>query len=110
MRPLISREEAVEYLETMKDADVIIFSGKGQVALTEHYQELMQSHRLLDNLKLFKEICRKESMQKSKGRKLNAVDQHFYKLTDQLLSEEFALSLRESPCDASKRLHAAALS
>lgn len=109
MRPVIEAEEAASYLNAMKAADVSIFCCKNQSLLMGHYQEMMQSHQLLDSMKLFKEICRKESMQKSKGRKLNAVDQHFYKLTDQLLSEEFALSLKESPRDASQRLHAAAL-
>lgn len=108
MRPVIGAEEAGDCLETMKNTDVTIFCCKNQSLLMEHYQELMQRHSIREHMKLFKEICQKEHLQKSKGRKLNAVDQHFYKLTEQLLSEELAVSLQQSPGDMRKKLRAAA--
>ena len=108
LRPIVAPEEAKTYLEELKTAEVEIFDGKGQTALAEHYQELMHEHSIGSYLKLFKEISKKESLQKSKGRKLNAVDQHFYKLAEQLLSEELAVSLGQSPSDVRKSLHAAA--
>lgn len=108
LRLIVAPEEAESYLEEMKDLEVEVFNGKGQTALAEHYQELMQKHSIEGYLRLFKEICKKESLQKSKGRKLNAVDKHFYMLAEQLLSEELAVSLQQSPSDMRKTLRAAA--
>lgn len=108
LRPIMTPEEAASYLEEIKSLKVEIFSGKGQNGLVEHYQEMMKSHQLMDCMKLYKEICKKESLQKSKGRKLNAIDQHFYKLTEQLLSEELAVSLQQPPKDVRQKLYAAA--
>lgn len=109
LRPITEPEQAASYLETLKTAEAPVFSCRNQTELVTHYQKMFQTNDLQEHLKLFKEICKKEQMQKSRGRKLSAVDQHFYQLTEQLLSEEFALSLRETPLEMREKLHAAAL-
>lgn len=110
LRPITGPEQAESYLETLEASETPVFCSRNQPALVEHYQQMFQTNDLLDHLKLYKEICCKEQMQKSRGRKLNAVDQHFYHLPEQLLSEEFAVSLCSTPLEMRKKLRAAALS
>lgn len=110
MRPILKPEEVASSLESMKTADVPIFCSRNQAALTTHYQDLLHSNELLDRMKLFKELSQKEALQKRQGKKLNATDMHFYKLTEQLISEEFALAMNETPVAARAKLHSAALS
>ena len=110
MRPILKPEEAVSSLESMKAADVSIFCSRNQAALMTHYQDMLHSNDLLDRMKLFKELSRKEALQKRHGKKLNATDMHFYKLTEQLISEEFALAMDETPAEMRTTLHRAALS
>lgn len=110
IRPVVTPGDAASCLTSMQSMDVEVFCSRNQSLLMDHYQALMQTNSLDAHLKLFKELCRKEKMQKTRGKKMNATDQHFYKLTEQLLSEEFALSLHESPMDVRQKLRAAALS
>ena len=110
LRPILRPEEARKYLDSLKTTEVPVFCSRSQPALTLHYQDMLQTHQPLEQLKLFKELCQKEQLQKRKGRKLSPTDMHFYKLTEQLLSEEFALSLQESPATMRTRMHHAALS
>lgn len=109
-RPVLSAEEAASALETLRTTDVKAFTARSSPLLAAHYQERMQSHALADHLTLYKEICQKEARQKECGRKLNSVDLHFYQQAEQLLSEEFAFSLHETPAEARKTLREAALS
>ena len=110
MRPILKPEEVTSSLAALKAVDVPLFCSRSQASMVLHYQDMMQHNELLERLRLFKELCQKEQMQKRKGRKLSPTEQHFYKLTEQLLSEEFALAMDETPAAMRTTLHRAALS
>ena len=110
LRPVLDPQEAASLLDTLKTTDAAVFRSRSQTELTLHYQNLMQENTMASKLRLFKELCQKEQLQKKKGRKLNPTDMHFYKLTEQLLSEEFALALDKTPAEMRTTLRKAALS
>lgn len=110
LRPMTDPETAASELKLLSELEAPVFSSRNQTELVAHYQQLFQTNDLTEHLILFKEICQKERLQKSKGRKLSAVDQHFYQLAEQLLSEEFSLALKVSPAEMRETLHTAALS
>ena len=110
LRPILGQKEASSLLDTLKTTDTAVFCSRSQTALMLHYQDLMQANTMPDRLRLFKELCQKEQLQKQKGRKLNPTDMHFYKLTEQLLSEEFAIALNKTPAEMRTTLRRAALS
>ena len=108
MRPVMRAEEADACLNGMRAAKVKAFCSHKQGELIQHYQALMNGHCPADYMKVFKEISGKERRQKSVGKRLNATDQHFYRLTERLLSEELSIALHEPPEHITERLHQAA--
>lgn len=110
LRPVLNQKEAASLLDSLKTTDAAVFCSRSQASLMLHYQDLMQANTMPDRLRLFKELCQKEQLQRQKGRKLNPTDMHFYKLTEQLLSEEFAIALDKTPAEMRTTLRRAALS
>lgn len=57
--------------------------------------------------KLYKELYQKQNAQRSRGRKVNTMDNHFYQMVERVLREELAAAFHETQEDAGKRLAAA---
>lgn len=104
LRLVIPPEQAEEYLKNIGTEDAPAGSFTNQTFLAAHYQEMLQANDFYTTLRLFKEIYRKEQLQKSRGRKVNAMDVHFYQLTEHILSEELAITFQETPAQAVERL------
>lgn len=109
IRPPVTSQQAAAYLAQMPELEVRMSRYVKPTLLAQHYQELMQSHRVGDYLRVFKEISCKEQQRKSCGKKLNIVDKDFYQTAEKLLSEEFALALQTTPAAMCEQLHTAAL-
>lgn len=110
MRAVLTREEALSQIGVMKNIEPELYFARNQTLMAAHYQEMLLPHSVAQYMKLMKELCRKEVALKQKGKRLSGTDQHFYKLVEQLLSEEFALVLDETPTAAKEQLRRAALS
>ena len=55
-------------------------------------------------LTLFKELGQKQTLQQSRGRKINAMDAYFYQMVERVLREELAVTFGESQQEAGRRL------
>lgn len=98
MRPLISKDQAKEYLRKIPEIKVSTFKGRLHTHISDHYKELLSSNDVLGYLHLIKEIyLKKQSLQKDQ--KLWAVDTQYLKVAETLVYEEFSYVLNISPVD-----------
>ena len=67
----------------------------------------IKGERKYEYLKLYRELAHKQSTQRSKGRKVNAMDAYFYQMAERTLREELAVAFHETPEAAARRLEAA---
>lgn len=107
MRMAMTRKEAYIYLSKLKQMDTKPCRSTKTVLLTAHYQGLLLSDDVNAHLQLFKEIYQKEVIEKEKGKKLGETDKRFRIKVEQLLSEELAIALNESPELSKERLYRA---
>lgn len=104
IRSVISPKEAQSCLEKIRTEEISSAGFSNQTFLAAHYQELLHANNFYEDLKLFKELYRKQKIQRSKGRKTNAMDVHFYQLSERILKEELAIAFHETPEEAEKQL------
>lgn len=107
LRAIITPDEAREYLGELAEMPVKPCGEKKHQLLVSHYQELLSSSDLSEHLRLLKEIGMKDKAERGKGRKLSATDEQYKRKVEQLLSEEFAVALNETPAASKERLYAA---
>lgn len=82
-------------------------ASANQTVLAEHYQAAIHTNDFYEYLKLYRELAHKQSTQRSKGRKVNAMDAYFYQMAERTLREELAVAFHETPEAAARRLEAA---
>lgn len=107
LRTAINDQEAAFYLKQLQNTAVSPCNSSKISLLTEHYRELLQNFNITSNLQLFKELYFKEKRTKENKRRLNETDRIFKNRVEQLLSEEFATALNETPTCSKKRLYEA---
>ena len=106
LRPVTPPQQAEADLARIKEEKLLIPAGI-QTALAEHYQALLHTNDFYEYLKLFKELHQKQTAQRSRGRKANAMDSYFYQTVKRVLQEELAVAFHESKEEADKQLVAA---
>lgn len=106
LRPVVSAQQAAADLARIKAEKLPIPAGV-QTALAEHYQALLHTNDFYQYLTLFKELYQKQTAQRSRGRKVNTMDVHFYQMVERVLREELAVAFSEPLENAEKRLIAA---
>ena len=104
LRPVCSPEQIRECFERIKTEELPAAASSNQTALAERYQAMIHTDDFYEYLKLFKELYRKQAAQRDKGRKINAMDVHFYQMTERVLQEELAVSFHETLEEADRRL------
>ncbi len=107
LRPVSSAEEVAACFERIKTEEPSAPASNNQTVLAEHYQAMLHTNDFYEYLKLFKELYQKQNSQRSRGRKTNTMDIHFYQMVERVLREELAVVFHESQEDAFKRLTAA---
>lgn len=107
LRPVSSAKQITEELEKIKVEELPVPAANNQTMLAEHYQAMIHTNDFYEYLKLFKELYRKQNAQRGRGRKVNAMDSHFYQMVEHVLREELAAAFEESQMDADKQLVAA---
>lgn len=105
LRPVTPAQQAADDLARIKAEKLPIPAGI-QTALAEHYQALLRTNDFYQYLTLFKELGQKQTAQRSRGRKANAMDSYFYQTVKRVLLEELAVAFHESQEEANKRLKA----
>lgn len=104
LRPVSSAEQITADLEKIKAEELPALFSNNQTALAEHYQAMIHTNDLCEYLKLYKELYQKQTVQRSRGRKVNAMDNYFYQMVERVLREELAAAFHETQEDACKRL------
>lgn len=104
LRPVSPAEQITVDLEKIKTEELPAPVSNNQTVLAEHYQAVIHTNDFYEYLKLYKELSRKQIAQRGRGRKVNAMDSHFYQMTEHVLQEELAAALHETQEDAGKRL------
>ena len=107
LRPVCSAEQITVDFEKIKSDELPAPTSNNQAVLAEHYQAMLHTNDFYEYLKLFKELYQKQTAQRSRGRKVNTMDVHFYQMVERVLREELAVAFSEPLEDAEKRLIAA---
>lgn len=107
LRSIITRQEAYDYLNRLGKLEVKPPRIRKRQQLILYYQEQLSTDGLDGRLRLMKELGLKERAEEEKGKRLTATDEQYKRKTEQLLAEEFAVALEESPEQAKEQLYAA---
>ena len=116
LRPYFSDSHDRSYIPTAKEGvlrpvstpeQAAASASANQTVLAEHYQAVIHTNDFYEYLKLYRELAHKQSTQRSKGRKVNAMDAYFYQMAERTLREELAVAFHETPEAAARRLEAA---
>lgn len=90
IRPVLSKEEAKQYLDDFGSLKVDIFHSAKPNFLNAHYNELLSSFTFENYLRLLKEIHLKEEEAVRKDKHLSQVDLRFKEEAENLVFEELA--------------------
>ena len=102
-----TKEEAYTYLDRLNQLEVSPSGIKKRQELVSYYHELLSAEGLNGRLRLLKELSLKEQTEQKRGKRLTTTDEQYKRKTEQLLAEEFAVALEESPEQAKEQLYAA---
>ena len=104
LRPVSSVEAIAADFEKIKSEELPAQTSNNQTVPAEHYQAMIHTNEFYEYLKLYKELYQKQTAQRSRGRKVNAMDVHFYQMVERVLREELAAAFHETPAEADQRL------
>ena len=107
LRPVSAAEQITADFERIKAEELPAPISNNQTVLAEHYQAVIHTNDFYEYLKLYKELYQKQAAQRSRGRKTNTMDIHFYQMVERVLREELAAAFHETLEEADKRLMAA---
>ena len=107
LRPVTSAQQVAACLEQVKAEESPAAVSNNQTVLAEHYQAVIHTNDFYEYLKLYRELYLKQKEQRSRGRKANTMDVHFYQMVERVLREELSAAFHEPQEDADKRLKAA---
>ena len=93
MRPVISREEAIDLIRQIPVIHAEIYESRNLRFLTEHYQETLQSHKCTDLVKLIKDVYLKRKHAAEHGKKLGQIDERFMRRAEDMLYGELSVAL-----------------
>lgn len=93
MRPIISREEAQEFVEQIAFAEATVFEKQNLSLLKEQYNAVLKTHDCENLLCLVKSVYEKNADAQQRGKKLSQMDQQYWKRAEELLHGELAAAL-----------------
>ncbi len=93
MRPVISKQEALDLIQSYPDIDDTVIENRNIRILSEQYQATMNSHDCSDLMRIMKSVHHKKKIMDQRGKKLGQVDEKFLKKAEDLLHGEFAVAL-----------------
>jgi len=93
IRPVISRQEALELLANAKNLEEDICYSRNLRLLTEHYKEAIQTHKCEELLRLIRTVHAKNQECIKKGKRPGQIDQRYMKRAEELLHSELSVAL-----------------
>ena len=102
MRPVLTRKAAEDLVRRIPEIEFRICQERNLRLLTEHYQQLLQSHDCEDMLQLIKAVYAKRQENEAQGKKPGLVDERFLKRAEDILYGELAVALdlpKDGVCD-----------
>lgn len=93
MRPVISREEAIELIKSMPGVTGELYENSNLRFLTEHYQRAIQAYDCTGLVKLIKDVYIKRAHVNALGKKLGQIDERYMKRAEDMLYGELAVAL-----------------
>ncbi len=93
MRPILTREEAEQLIDTIPHTDAHPFQSRVVRELSDHYGAAIRSHDCAQLLKLTMSIWKKRENARQNRQKLGAVDEKFMKRAQELLFDELSAAL-----------------
>ena len=93
LRPIISKEEAVELIDSIPGIHAEAFHSRVSRELAEHYERMLKSHDCASLLALTRSIYLKKQALLEQKKKFGSVDERFLKRAENLLFGEFAAAL-----------------
>lgn len=93
MRPILSREEAMQLIERIPEVDETIYEERQMSVFKEHYQKLLGSHDCVDLVHIIKSLYVKRQLLAKKGRNLGQLESRYMKQAEGIFYDELALSL-----------------
>lgn len=104
IRSILTAEEARRLVEMIPASRAQAYYGGSTQNLRDHYQTLMQTNNCHDLMELVISIYSKKMYVEQSKRKFGAVDEHFMKQAEQLLSGELAAALNIPVNEMSDRI------
>lgn len=92
-RPVISRDEAIELIDTIPSIHAEAYHNSNLQQLESHYRSEMESHNCLDILKLTMSTYQKKIERERAKLKFGAVDRRYMERAENLLFGELAVAL-----------------
>ncbi len=93
MRPILSREEAMNLIRRIPDIEPRDYDGRGARFLTERYKNELQSNECEDLIRIIKDVYSKGLNAADHGKKLGQIDERYMKRAEDILYGELAASL-----------------
>ncbi len=93
MRPVISKDEAKQLIDTIPTLQVETYEDYTSSQLTECYESLIKTHDCADLIELTMSIYTKKQLAEQKKHKFGAIDDKFMKRAEELLFGELAIAL-----------------
>lgn len=95
LRKVISQKEAKDLIGSIGRIRPKVFSTVSVQQLSQHYQDIIDTHDARELIKLIKSIYAKEEECKKKNKKLGQIDKRYLKKAEELLYGELACSLKK---------------
>lgn len=105
LRPVISREEALETIRAVQGEEVMSFEGLRSSELEYRYRRAIQGFRWGDLLRLSRAISKKMQRARRAGKKGSEIDRRFQRKIDYLVIGELAVALNRSRDEVSVLLN-----
>ncbi len=93
MRPIISRKEAEDLIDSIPSIHAEAYSSKVMRELAEHYQSILSTYDCRNLIELTMSIYAKKQLAEAQHRKFGALDERYMKRAEDLLFGEFAAAL-----------------
>lgn len=93
IRPVISADEAKALIEDIDSIKTDDFKSRSMQQLSQHYQEILDTHNCRELLSLTKTIYKKSIEASEQNKNLGQIDKRFMKKAEDLLFGEFAVAL-----------------
>ncbi len=98
MRPIISKEEAMELISDMDHIDSLWVMDEKKREL--EYKEAMKKCDCRELLRIIKTIYFRKQSRVISGKKVTALDERYFKLAEEKLYEELAIAFQMDPSQA----------